>query len=74
MSIVGKRILFKNKKVSTPTWGTVLDKVITSNFQKGSSQTKYLVQSIVTLKQSENKTSDETIFILVNPKHIEVIE
>lgn len=74
MSLVGKKILFKNKKVTEPTWGKVLDAVLVSDFNNSSTGTKYLIEAVVTLKQSKILTSDETMIFLVKPKHIQLVE
>jgi hypothetical protein len=74
MSIIGRNILFKNKKVSEPTWGKVLDSVLVAEYTNGASATRYLVQAVVSLKQTESRTSDETMLFLVKPKHIQIIE
>lgn len=73
MNLVGKRILFKNKKVKEPTWGTVMDTVLVSNGSEVTI-TKYLVQATIKLQMTKADTSEEAIVCLVNPKHIELIE
>lgn len=73
MSLVGKKVLFKNEKVDTPTWGTVLDKVLTPT-RLNTSMDMYLVQAIVTIKQTSTRTSDEEMVFLLNPEHIELVE
>lgn len=75
MSIVGKNVLFNNTDVETPTWGKVMDSVLAAiDDAHGHAVTKYVVQAVVTMKQSETRTSDETIITLVLPSQIELIE
>jgi hypothetical protein len=74
MSIVGRRILFKSKKLKEEFWGTVLDKVLVVKSGHGCSVTKYLVDAVIKKVDDENMYPEKRELLHVKPKNIKMID